>query len=213
MLADADDIGVTGEFKVLDVPGVGTFSARRPRPPAVAVLAMASNPKADTAGRHDFVTRFVEDHLDPDQFVDLLTGMVGDRYSSDDAFGRVARALATWGTARPYVAVINLSVVAAHNWRDIRQKIIRAGVTEPMQMSSMHALLDYVESVVIEALAQSGEGRDAAKQAQRAIDSFYDSLYKPDPKNELNAPGYAPIPAGFSEDEQEDAFSAAVAAL
>jgi hypothetical protein len=207
---DAARAPLTGDFEDLTVPGLGPIRARRPLPRAVSALASAANGKYDAPTRNGYLNMFVVDHLGLDAFEDLLVDLVTGTVPAD-AVHRVARAIATWGTARPYVAVGTLAVITAHHWRTVRARCADNGISDPLvSFSSMHALLDVTERIVLESLAHSGEGKDAHKQAKRNIDEFLDRMYAPelDAATAINEDGYAPVPAGFDEDSMEDSFDA-----
>jgi hypothetical protein len=74
-----------------------------------------------------------------------------------------------------------------------------------MDLTSLHALLDVTESVILETFQSSD-----SKQDQRDRERFLDSLYRPTKAaQEINGDGYQPIPAGF-DDGGEDAFDLAM---
>lgn len=100
MLGDAELQPFTGPFAPLDVPGVGVVSARRPMPNAVPVLAMSVNAKIDVADKQGYLTLFLQNHLATGEHERILVTMM-DGDLPVDSMGRVARAIATWGTARP----------------------------------------------------------------------------------------------------------------
>lgn len=211
----------------LEVPGVGTVSARRPRPNAVPLLAMSVNPdipidpdvddgldaetKANKARDH-YLSLFVRTHLDDGEHERVLAAMMTDDAPAD-SMGKMARALATWGTARPYVAVMSLSLMAATHWRGLRTRYQGDGIANPMaELPSMHSLLDYAERIWLEALHSGNEDKDRHDREQ-----LFDRLYAPEPTGAkgLNAKDYKPTvrPAGFDPDEVEADFSAAFRAL
>lgn len=87
-------------YQPVEVAGVGTVSARRPLPNSVAALAMAANSKIALTSRLDYLVLFVRNHLQPGEMERLYVQMItGD--CPPDTMERVARAVATWGTARP----------------------------------------------------------------------------------------------------------------
>lgn len=205
LLGDAAHAPSLGEPTVLDVPGVGTVLASRARPASIAELAMAANPDLEMRHRQEHLARFVGDHLAAGEYERLTVEMI-DGDLPDDTFFRVGRAIATHGTARPYVAVISLAVQTAHHWREMRRRIQAAGIVDPMMLPSMHAVLDATEHALIESMA--GEGAQAKRTR------FYDSLYAPAPDGtELNGPEYAPAPPGFSPEEVEATFDAFAALM
>lgn len=100
MLGDAELATVASPYTELDVPEVGTVRARRPLPNAVPALAMSSNAKIDAVAQNGYLTLFVQNHLDDGEHERILYEMMtGDLPA--DSIGRIARAIATWGTARP----------------------------------------------------------------------------------------------------------------
>lgn len=100
MVGDADLFPATSSYAELDVPGVGTVQARRPLPNAIPALAMAANAKIELTSRADYLVLFVRNHLAPGElertYVEMITGS-----HPPDTIERIARAVATWGTARP----------------------------------------------------------------------------------------------------------------
>lgn len=144
---------------------------------------------------------FVADHLGSsldDLYVDMMRGRL-----PEDTFGLIARAVSTWGTARPYLAVSTLAVHTAQHWRVIRAHLINHGIADPMELPSMHVLLDVTEQLEIESIQGSTPAETARKRSQ-----FYDRLYTPE-RNRVsivNGPSYTPADAGLSDPEIEDAF-------
>lgn len=206
-LDDARATPIDGDYEPLDVDKIGTVRARRPRPRSAAALAQASNGKVSNIERVDALHLFLSEHLPADDVESLLCRMIDDEIPTD-SLQRVTSAIATWGTARPYIAVINLVVITAFHWRSMRAKLAQNGIADPMHtMRSMHALLDFTEQTTLESLAKSGEGQNAHEQAKRAIDQFMFKLYAPTP-GEVDEDGRVPIPAGFDEDAMESNFDA-----
>jgi hypothetical protein len=206
-LADAAAIPVEGGYELLAVPGVGTISARRPRPRSAAALAQTGNGSVSDADRVEHMHLFLAEHVEPDDYESLLLRMI-DGDLGTTTIMRVMKGVATWGTARPYPAVINLVVITAHHWRSMRAKLAQTGIADPLRtMTSMHALLDYTEQITLESLAKSGTGPNAADKSQRAVDDFMFKLYAPDP-NERDEDGRVPIPAGFDVGAMEGNFDA-----
>jgi hypothetical protein len=146
---------------------------------------------------------FVTEHLGEQQVDDLLEAMmVGEL--PDDTMGRISRALCKWGTARPYTAVCTLAGITGQHWRIIRQHLLANGVTDPMALPSMHALLDVTEQMVIDSMQGTSEASIRMKR-----DGFYDQLYRPDPAdNDVNGEDYRPVPDGFEDGEDDAAFDA-----
>lgn len=100
MLADAQRRPAAGRFHPLEVPDVGTVMARKPMPGAAAALAMAANSKIDAMARQNYLVLFVKNHLGDATYEDVLYRMlVGEL--PETAVEKIARAVATWGTARP----------------------------------------------------------------------------------------------------------------
>lgn len=184
----------SSDYTVLDIPEVGPVKARRPMPDAVALLAMASNPKIAAQDRLNYIVRFARRHIDEADLEQVFLDMMLDRLPAN-TIELVARALATWGTARPYTAVISLTVMTAYHWRTIRQKLLMAGIAQPMTLPSMHVLLDSAEALAVESV--TGGDNPAEELA-----SLYRRLYGPTPD------GPDTVPAGFDPDEMEDAFDA-----
>lgn len=197
----------------LAVARVGAVKARKPTPRAVAALSMTGNDKVDPTARLDYFTRFVMDHLDEGEYEWILSEMLCERLPHD-AVQRVARAVATWGTERPYTAVMTLSVFTGHNWRNIRQKLANAGIESPLRLPSLHALLDITEDIVVESLLASGEDRDGPpSEGEKKLARFYDAIYAPDPPDEdeedLRGLEYRPVPTDFIDaNAVEDDFDA-----
>lgn len=75
-------------------------SARRPSPRACHAISMAANSKIGTERQADHLTLFIRHHLTDESYVGIMAAMVEGTLPAD-ALTEVARALATWGTARP----------------------------------------------------------------------------------------------------------------
>lgn len=201
LTADAARTPITAAAAELLVPGVGAMIARPPAPRSAAALAAACRPRCDQPTRTAAMQTFVGDHLQSPTLDDLFAAMITDKLP-DDALGRVARAVATWGTSRPYLAVSTLAAITAQHWRIIRAHLIVHGVTDPMLLTSLHALLDVTEQLVLESIQES-----TAAATKREREHFLDQLYAPDlTPAAINGPGYTPEPAGFSDAEQEESF-------
>ncbi len=70
-----------------------------------------------------------------------------------------------------------------------------------MKMSSLHALLDATEAVILENFQDPKNPTKAQQDRER----FLDSLYKPTPEAvKINGDGYKPIPAGFENGGEDD---------
>ena len=100
MLGDAETATYSSKFNELEVEGVGTVRARRPLPNAVPCLAMAANAQIDISPRMDYVVLFVRNHLDEGELERIYFEMITGEAPAD-SIERIARAVATWGTARP----------------------------------------------------------------------------------------------------------------
>lgn len=201
MLADAEGWEPSGPLVPVEVSGVGVVQARRPGPAALPILAMSANSDLTNADRSAYLVRFVADHLGPGELERLYFDMMMDALPTDTV-ERVSRRLAVWGTARPYVAVITLAVIAAAHWRTIRRTLLTSGIAEPMSLSSMHPILDVAEHKVVDSFTGSDE-------PQRELNSFYRRLYGPSPEAAaLNGEEFDPTPPGFSPEEIEASFDA-----
>lgn len=100
MLGDAETAPSSDRYDTVLVPDIGTFRARRPMPSGIAALAMAGNSALDDQSRSDYIVLFVRNHLAEDEleraYFKMMTGE-----APADTLERIARAVATWGTARP----------------------------------------------------------------------------------------------------------------
>lgn len=197
----------TGPFRPIAVPGVGVFHARVPMPAAIHSLAMAVNPKTTDRERVDNLNHFIRQHLQPGEFDSLLVRMLTDDRLPEDAMLRVSRAIATAGTARPYTAVINLALLAAHNWRVLRSKLRGERVGDPMRMPSMHAVLDAAEDLAVESATA---GAKTSTEARQKVSDLHDRLYAPElaAAQTVNGEDYLPIPEGFDAESMEASFDA-----
>lgn len=105
--SDAEDaVIISPRYREIDVPGVGILHARKPMPNAIPNLANAANSKISEQGRIDHLNRFIQNHLAPDEYEQLLARMMSPDDGEelpDDAVLRVSRSIATGGTARPTV--------------------------------------------------------------------------------------------------------------
>lgn len=157
--------------------GVGVVSARRPRPASAALLALSVKPvdnrkpgltdeqwKAEQAAvQQGYLVRFLDDHLAAGEYERLNLAMLDpDSDLPVDTIGRVARAVARWGTGRTFAAVLTLSLSAAMVWRDLRTRMRGYGIADPMLLPSMHALLDEVEKMWRESSVTGNEAKDRA---------------------------------------------------
>lgn len=109
------------------------------------------------------------------------------------------------GHRPPYGAVINLALLTAHNWRAVRSHIIGLGIGDPLEMPSMHQILDITEKLVLESFVSSDHKKD-----QRDREHFIDTLYRPNLEEISTDGGELAVPAGF-EDGGEDSFSSFMA--
>jgi hypothetical protein len=208
LLSDAAEAPIRGELAELEVADVGVIVCRRPYLRDAAALAMSVNRKATPDMQASYVQQFVTDHLEHDAFVDLLYRMI-DGDLPADTVGLIARAIATCGTSRPYLAVVNLASITGQVWRMVRTRIAEHGVEDPMTgLSSLHALLDHTEQLVL----QSYEGlKPAAQRAKRA--QFFNALYAPErTAKPINGPDYKQVPAGFDKESVDASFEAFAAA-
>jgi len=205
--SDADDAPTPPDhpYREIEVEGVGLIHARKPLPNAIPALAGAANSKSTGQGRVDQLDIFVQAHLAPGEFEGLLARMMDpDVELPEDTMLRVSRAIATAGTARPYSAVIQLALMAAHNWRALRVKYAGNGIGSLMALPSMHVVLDMIEQLGSEAAATDAKN---ATEARAKITSYFDKLYKPD-ATMIKVDGKLPPPPGFSDEEVEASFDA-----
>jgi len=215
MLADGEAGLYSDDYADLNVDGVGAVSVRRPRPNAIPLLAMAVNPdclspdcdhRGDCveAQQFDYSTRFIQAHLADGEWERLNTAMMDDELPAD-AIPLTARAVATWGTSRPYTAVVGLALQTAHIWRTVRLQLVRAGHENPMRLPHMHIVLDETEDLVVSSMV----GADG----QERRDKFYTDLYAPPPevRQVRDSKGRRKIitaPPGFSPVEQQQGWNA-----
>lgn len=79
---------------------MGVVRARRPMPNATYALASAANSKIAINAQMDYLVLFVRNHLADGELERVYHEMItGDM--PPDALERIARSVATWGTARP----------------------------------------------------------------------------------------------------------------
>jgi len=95
--------------------------------------------------------------------------------------------------------------MAAFHHRQVRTKLLLAGIADPMGLRNMHMLLDTVESMILESISMSGE-RDAEFQRSQFLDQLYS------PANDVGLGDGRAVPAGFEPDEVDSAFDAFAAA-
>ncbi|WP_263999381.1 DUF7240 domain-containing protein [Mycobacterium yunnanensis] len=190
-------------FTVMMVGGVGEVRMRRPGPDALGDLAMGNNPKATPEQRSYHSNRFVQQHLDDGELERILTGMVDGELPPDSVF-RVGRVLATWGTARPYGAVVALAVLAGRHWRPVRALLLDKGVGNPMGLPSMHSILDVAEQAALDSFSS-----DEPQQDRLQRDEFTSSLYKPDQPDPVKGERPAVVvPEGFDDENSSASFDA-----
>lgn len=84
----------------------------------------------------------------------------------------------------------------------MRSHIIGLGIGDPLEMSSMHQILDITEKLMIESFVSTDPKKD-----QRDREQFIDALYRPSLEEIKSPSGELAAPAGF-EDGGEDAFAA-----
>lgn len=99
--ADAEDVPPTSSFRPLEIKGYGTVAARKPQPAAVAMIAAAVNSKASAEFRNEALVMFVQVHLSPEDFSEMMRRQIMSEVPAGFSIGDVAEALATWGTSRP----------------------------------------------------------------------------------------------------------------
>lgn len=100
--------------------------------------------------------------------------------------------------------------MAAHNWRAVRTRYADKGIPDVMgQVPTMHAVLDVMEQIGLEAAVSSCK---SSAEAKTEMTRYFDKLYKPDMRAvRVNGDGYQPPPPGFSEEEMEASFDAFLA--
>lgn len=204
---DAEDAPPLGPARPLEIPRLGVVVAHKPKPRSIAALANAANRKLGAVEQGERFNEFVVAHLAEGEFDRIVLGMMAGDFPSG-AIGRIAKAVAVWGTARPYGAVLALAVITAQHWRVLRGKLLAAGVADPMGLPSMHHVLDFTELTVLETM-----GGGDAKKAERERTAFWNGLYAPD-RDEIEEAkaagdsGHRPPPSGFDPEDMEAAFDA-----
>lgn len=98
--SDAEEMALPIKRYELEVPGVGTIMAAKPLPFSAAALAMTANAKIPLTSQIGYLNLFVRNHIGDDAYEKLLVDMM-EGHAPTEALGLVARAIATWGTARP----------------------------------------------------------------------------------------------------------------
>lgn len=168
---------------------------------------MAARPDNEPKVQRDYLMQFISHHVaaaDIDDLQDRMTDPDGN--VPFDAMERIARELATMGSARPYSAVINLAHYVGHHWRTVRHKLAMAGIADPMRMPSMHPILDVMEDLVLESKI-SADPDETIRQRKE----FIDQLYAPAVNRTLNGDKYRPEktpPPGFEPHEVNACFNA-----
>lgn len=213
-MADAAVTPIRGGVVKMTVPRVGDIWARPPQPRSAAALGMSVWLKAPPAEQHRNLVQFITDHLADGEYERLLAMLIDSDDEDpmpEDTITRVARTIACHGTARPYAAVTTLSLYTGHSWRTVRYKLLLAGIPDPMQLPSLHAVLDVTEQIVVESLFRSAEEREGPpSKGEMKVQSFYDTIYRPDPvdvdaSDEPVEEDF--VPAGFEDpDEMEASF-------
>lgn len=99
-LSDAEMAANTSGYHELEVPDIGVFLSRKPMANAAGMLGNAVNAKISDEERNNYIGLFVQNHLAPESWDDLIEGMMLGHYPFN-AVGEVCRAITTWGTARP----------------------------------------------------------------------------------------------------------------
>ena len=195
----------TPVWRTLDVDDVGELTATRPRPWALPLVAAAVSDEFATVlwperepyhRRNDAIARMVGSHITEADFRRLLVAQMAGEVP-EDVFDKVAEAVCRWGTARPWPAVATLVVHTAHHWRDVRAKLALAGIPDPLTLPSMHTLLDIVETIAVESMANARDGKTK-------VERFYHALYRP---RVVKGRRLVP-PSGFSDADTEASFDA-----
>lgn len=97
---DAAEVPFDGPFKPLEIRGVDTLMCRKPMGNAVGNLGKAVDAKISEDDRNSYIGLFVQNHLHPDSWDQLIEGMMLGKYQAN-AVQEVCQAITTWGTARP----------------------------------------------------------------------------------------------------------------
>ena len=84
--------------------------------------------------------------------------------------------------------------------------MLRAGIGDPMNLPSMHALLDLTESAMIESMSSDPEN------GSQKVSEFIDQLYAPPVDPEKAKAGYKAPPSWWTEGNSDDEFDAAMLA-
>lgn len=208
LAADADTHPYTEAPSVkLDVDEVGVLLCRPPRPRAAAKLAEFTQRNKTPRDYLNALNAFVADHIGLDEHAWLVESLIYDELP-EDAMGRVARKIATLGTERPYRAVMTLSGLAGMHWRNLRPRFMDKGIGDPMGLPSLHSLLDFTETCILESMQTGKPARDKMERER-----FINELYRPDPTEFVKTDDGRLVPAGFSDEETEASFDAFAAGL
>lgn len=161
---------------------------------------MWTNHRIPSQLQSSYLSLFASEHLEPGRFDELLGDMlVGKDQAPADAVSSIARAVATWGTARPFTAVVTLVAWTGHHWRTIRGSLTDKGIADPLALlPSLHSLLDVTEQLVLQAV--DGDGKPAV--AKREREKILDMLYRPEPSTTSTQKTVRP----FTDDETEESF-------
>ena len=88
----------------------------------------------------------------------------------------------------------------------MRSKLLLAGIGDPMNLPSMHSLLDLTESALEESMSATA---DPAEGRQK-VSEFRDQLYAPPVEPEKAKAGYKAPPSWWTEGNSDDEFDAAM---
>ena len=88
----------------------------------------------------------------------------------------------------------------------MRSKLLLAGIGDPMNLPSMHSLLDLTESALEESMSATA---DPAEGRQK-VSEFRDQLYAPPVEPEKAKAGYKAPPSWWTEGNSDDDFDAAM---
>lgn len=108
------------------------------------------------------------------------------------------------------MAVVQLALTTAFNWRTLRSEALSKGIPNLMYLDSMHAVLDFSETL---GLKTAVSGAKTETEFLSAQSDFYDGLYRPDDFDLAEASNAAAGPAPFSEEESATSFDAFLSAL
>ena len=88
----------------------------------------------------------------------------------------------------------------------MRSKLLLAGIGDPMNLPSMHSLLDLTESALEESMSATA---DPAEGKQK-VSEFRDQLYAPPVEPEKAKAGSKAPPSWWTEGNSDDEFDAAM---